>query len=87
MKTIGIDQSLIKSAIFEHICIQNINKLYKHAEKCNNQQQLKDILEATMVSTPEGFTYNSPISPTKPTPVKKPSARKSLCLLTIVCEK
>ena len=40
-----------------------------------------------MVSTPEGFTYNSPISPTKPTPVKKPSARKSLCLLTIVCEK
>ena len=35
-----------------------------------------------MVSTPEGFNNNSPISPMKPTPVKKPSARKSLCMLT-----
>ena len=35
-----------------------------------------------MVSTPEGFTNNSPRSPRTPTPVKKPSARKSLCLFT-----
>ena len=35
-----------------------------------------------MVSTPEGFTNNSPISPMISTPVKKPSARKSLCLFT-----
>ena len=35
-----------------------------------------------MVSTPEGFTDNSPISPRKSTPVKKPSARKSLCMFT-----
>ena len=27
-----------------------------------------------MVSTPEGFTDNSPISPMTPTPVNKPSA-------------
>ena len=35
-----------------------------------------------MVSTPEGVTYNSPNVPMASTPVKKPSARKSLCLFT-----
>ena len=35
-----------------------------------------------MVYTPGGFTNNSPISPMKSTPVKKPSAIKSLCLFT-----
>ena len=44
MKTIGIDQSLSKNAIFEHRCIKNINKLYHHAFKCDEQQQFKDII-------------------------------------------
>ena len=35
-----------------------------------------------MVSTPEVFIDNSPISPMISTPVKKPSAKKSLCLFT-----
>ena len=35
-----------------------------------------------MVSNPEVFTNNSTRSPMTPTPVKKPSARKSLCLFT-----
>ena len=35
-----------------------------------------------MVSTSEGFTYNSTIYTITPTPAKKPSARKSLCLFT-----
>ena len=35
-----------------------------------------------MVSTPEGLPDNSISSPMTPTPVKKPSARKSLCLFT-----
>ena len=35
-----------------------------------------------MVSTPEGFTDNSPIYPMKPTPFKKPSGQKSLCMFT-----
>ena len=35
-----------------------------------------------MVSNPEGFTNNSPISPMTSTPVKKPNARKSLCIFT-----
>ena len=37
-----------------------------------------------MVYTAEVFTDNSPISPMTPTPVKKPSARKSLCLFTTI---
>ena len=52
MKTIGIDQSLSNSAVFEQRCIQNINKLYKHSVKCDDQQQFKYILEAAMFSTP-----------------------------------
>ena len=35
-----------------------------------------------MVFNPEVFTYYSPISPMTSTPVKKPSARKSLCIFT-----
>ena len=46
--------------------------------KCDNQQQFKDIIEAALVSTSEGFTDNSPISTMASTPAKKPSAKKSL---------
>ena len=35
-----------------------------------------------MVSTLEGVTDNSPNAPMTSTPVKKPSASKSLCLFT-----
>ena len=82
VRTIGIDQSLINNAIHEHKFLENIKKLYKQAGKCDDHQQLKDILEATMVSNPEGFTDKSTISPIKSTPMKKPSALKSLCLFT-----
>ena len=37
-----------------------------------------------MVSTPEGFTDNSPISPMTSLAVKKPSTQKSLCMFTNV---
>ena len=46
VKTIGIDQSLSNNALFEHKCLQNIKKLYNHAGKCEDQQQLKGIIEA-----------------------------------------
>ena len=39
-----------------------------------------------MVSTPEGFTNNSPISLINPTPVKKPSAQKLLCMFTNILD-
>ena len=45
-------------------------------------KNLKGILDAAMVSTPEEVTDDSPNVPMKSTPVKKPSARKSLCLFT-----
>ena len=83
-ETIIIDQYLRNNALYEHKCLENIKKLYKQAGKCDDQQQFKDILEAAMVSTPEGFTNNSPISPMTSSPVKKPSAQKSLCMFTNV---
>ena len=86
VKTIGIDQSLSNNTLFEHKFIQKINKLYKHAGKCDDQKQFKDIPEAAMVSTTEGFTNNSTRSPMTPTPVKKPSARKSLCFFTNILD-
>ena len=48
----------------------------------DDQQKFKDIIEAGMVSTIEGFTNNSSLSPMKPTPVNKPSAQNHcVCLL------
>ena len=38
----------------------NIKNIYQHAGKCDDQQNLKDILEADLISTPEGFIDNSP---------------------------
>ena len=53
-----------------------------HASKCDYHKNLKDILDAAMVSTTEGFTDESPSFPMKKITVKKPRARKSLCLFT-----
>ena len=61
-------------------------KIYQHAGKCDGQQNLKDILDATMVLTPEVFTDNSPNVPITSTPVKKPSARKYLCFFTNILD-
>ena len=56
--------------------------MYQHAGKCDDQQNLKDILDCDMVSTPEEITDDSLSVPMTSTPIKKPSARKSLCLFT-----
>ena len=58
------------------------HKKYQHAGKCDDQQNLKYILDDAMVSTTEGVTDNSHNVPMKSTPVKKPSAGKSMCLFT-----
>ena len=63
VQTIGIDQSLSNNSIYEHKCLENKKKLYKRSGKCDDQQQFKDIIEADMVSTPEGLTNGSSISP------------------------
>ena len=61
-------------------------KIYQHAGKCNYQQNLKDIIDADMVSTKEGVTDNSHNVPMTSTQVKKPIARKSLCLFTNILD-
>ena len=86
MKTIGIDQSSFTRSSFEHICMNNIKNIYQHAVKCDDQQNLKDIIEDAILSTPEGFTDNSPYVHMTSSPVKKPSARKSLCLFTNILD-
>ena len=40
--------------------MNNIKKIYQHAGKCDDQQNLKDIIDAAILSTPEGVTDNSP---------------------------
>ena len=86
MKTICIDQSLRTRYSFEKNCMNNIKYIYQHAGKCEDQQNLKHILDAAMVSTPEGVTDNSPNAHMTSTPVKKPSARKLLCLFTNILD-
>ena len=55
-----------------------IKKLYKNAGKCDDKHQYKAVIEAAMVSTPEGCTNNSPIKPNPYVCTKDPSARKPL---------
>ena len=86
MKTIGMDQSSFTRSPFEHRCMNNIKNIYQHAGKCDDQQKLKDIIDAAILSTPEGVTDNSPNVHITSTPVKKPSARKSLCLFTNILD-
>ena len=66
--------------------MNNIKKIDQHAGKCDDQQKLKDILEATLLSTPEGVIDNSPNVHITSSPVKKQSARKSLCLFTNILD-
>ena len=86
MKTIGIDRSSFTRSSFEHICMNNIQKIYQHAGKCDYQQNLKDIIEAVLLSNPEIFTDNIPNVHMELSPVKKPSASKSLCLFTNILD-
>ena len=86
MKTIGIDQSSFIRSSFEHRCMNNIIYIYQHAGKCDDQQNLKDIIDAAILSTPEVVTYNSTNVHFTSSPVKKPSARKSLCLFTNILD-
>ena len=80
MNNIGIDQSLCNRSSFEHKCLNNIKKIYQHTGKCDDQKNRKDVLDASMMLTPEEVTYDSPNLPITSTPVKKPSASKPLCL-------
>ena len=82
MKTIGIEKSSFNRSYFEHSYMNNIKKIYQHAGKCDDQQNLRDVIDAAIISTPEGVTDHFPNVHMRSTPVKIPSARKSLCLFT-----
>ena len=71
MKTIGIDQSLCTRSSFEHKCMNNLKNIYQYAGKWDDQQNLKDIIDAAMVSNTEGVIDNSPNVPMISTPVNK----------------
>ena len=86
MNTIGMDQSLCTRSYFEQTCMNNIKNICQHAGKYDDQQNLKDILDYSMVSTPEGVTDYSPNIPMTSIPFKKPIARKSLCLFTNILD-
>ena len=60
MNTIVIDQSSFARSSFEHICMNNTKKIYQHAGKCDDQHNLKDIIDCAILYNPEGVTYNSP---------------------------
>ena len=79
---IGDEQSLCNMYSYEQKCLNNIRNIYQHADKCDDQQNLKDIIYAAMVNTPEKITDDSLSLPMTSTSVKKPSAVKSLCLFT-----
>ena len=57
--------------LFIHLCLK---------------EDLKDIIDAAILSTPEVFTDNIPNVHMPSTPVKKPSTRKSLCLFTNILD-
>ena len=78
MLTIGVDQLLSNSALYEHINLENIKKLYTSSGTFNDIQQYKTTLKAAMLSTPKVFTDKSPMSPVPYVTVKDPSARKSI---------
>ena len=40
--------------------MNNIKKIYQHAGKCDDQQNLNDIIDADILSTTEGVTDHSP---------------------------
>ena len=54
MKNIGIDQSSFTRSSFEHRCMNNIKQIYQHSGKYDNKKNLKDIIDAAILFTPEG---------------------------------
>ena len=84
MVTIGIDQLLSNSALYEDRCLKNINKLYKSYGKFYDQHHYKNILEYSILSTPEMFADNGPISPGPSVTVKIPMQEITLSIYLII---
>ena len=55
----GVYQWISISALYEHILMGNVGKLYKYYIKCDNQHQYKALIESDMVSTHKVLIYNN----------------------------
>ena len=62
MAIIGVDQYLSNSALYEHRCLEIIKTITNRLANVTINSSKKEIIESAMVSTPEGFTDNSPNS-------------------------
>ena len=58
MANIGIDKSLMNSALYEHICLENMKRLYKSDGRYYYQPQYKSLMQSVMVSPPEYSNEN-----------------------------
>ena len=59
MVNIEVYQQLTNRALSKHKYLENIKKLYKSSDKCDDQNKYKDIIESGIFSTPEGLTKKS----------------------------
>ena len=66
------------SDIYANKYLEIIKKWYKYYEKYDDKQQYKAIIEAAILSTPNGLTYNTPITLITLVNMKKSIAIKSL---------
>ena len=76
MVTIGVEISLSTRDLYEHQCLENINKLYRYYCIYYYKQQYEAILEASIVSTTEGNTGNIPMSINMSAPENNHYAKK-----------
>ena len=53
MNNIDNYQSLCHRYSFEHKCLNKIKRIYQHAGNFDDQQNLKDIVDASMLSNPK----------------------------------
>ena len=74
MVAIGLENLLSKSYLYGNMCLEDIKMLYKSSSKCDYHEQYKSILEAYVVSTPEGIKDNSPLDVGTPGILNNPSA-------------
>ena len=70
MENIATDYSLSNRSSFDQKYLSNIKNLYQHAGKCDDQYHLKNIFDASIVSTTGENAFVSPSVPETPTSVK-----------------
>ena len=86
MVYILVDQPLTNITVYKLNCLQIINKLYKPADKWDDENNYKVSVEVYMISIPEGPTNNSPMEVPKSGFNKNHSSRKPLSKFSEIFE-